>query len=166
MFTRVLVPLDGSQFSEQALDYAVEMAKRFDAQVKLLFAFEGLDHLAQVFAGRSGDVDRTTWEEMHRSTDAALAAARSYLEAQAVRFSEQGIDVDVSVVDARRGSPAGVILEAAGQLPDAVIVMPTHGRSGVGRILFGSTAQKVLEGSPISVLLVRSMQRTGAAPTE
>jgi nucleotide-binding universal stress UspA family protein len=161
MFTRVLVPLDGSQLSEQSLDLAVEMAKRFDARVTLLFAFEGLDHLAQVLGGKGGDVDRATWEQIHRSTEAGLAAARAYLESESNRFTEQGVTVETTVVDARNSSPASAILEEAGRQPDTVIVMSTHGRGGLGRVLYGSTARKVLEASPNPVLLVRATKRIG-----
>jgi nucleotide-binding universal stress UspA family protein len=156
MIARVLVPLDGSQLSEQALDLAAEMAKRFDARVTLLFAFEGLDHLAQVLGGRNGEVDRATWEQVHRSTEAGLAAARAYLESESSRFPERGATVETSVVDARNGSPANAILEEAGRQPDTMIVMSTHGRGGLGRVLYGSTARKVLEASSSPVLLVRA----------
>lgn len=161
MFARVLVPLDGSRLSEQALDYAAAMAERFGARVTLLLAFEGLDHLAQVFARDGGRLDRAKWEELHRSTEHALAAARDYLDGRAAAFSERGIAVDTAIVDARRGSPAGAILAEAGQSPDTLLVMSTHGRGGLSRMIFGGTAQKVLESSPVPVLLIRAPEGAG-----
>src|SRR5918997_5616891 len=154
MFARVLVPLDGSALSEQALEYAAAMADRFGAPVTLLFAFEGLDHIAQMFARHDGELDRAKWEEIHRSTDAALAAVRSYLESLAGTFSDRGVAVDTAVVDVRHGSPADAILGEARKSPDTVIVLSTHGRGGIRRIVFGSTAQKVIESSPVPVLVV------------
>jgi nucleotide-binding universal stress UspA family protein len=159
MFARVLVPLDGSRLSEQALDSAAAIAERFGARVTLLLGFEGLDHLAQVFARDGGELDRAKWEAMHRSTENALAAARQYLDARAAPFAERGIAVDTTIVDVRRGSAAGAIVEEAGRAPDTLLVMSTHGRSGLRRMIFGSTAQKVLETSPAPVLLIRAQER-------
>lgn len=161
MYKRVLVPLDGSHFSEQALDHAAAMAKRFDVPVALVFAFEGLDHLAQALAMRNGEIDRTKWEHVHHSTEAGLAAARDYLESQSENLRAQGTAVEPIVVDARSSTPAKVILAEAERQPDTVIVMSTHGRSGLRRMIFGSTAKTVLETSPGPVLLVRSRDHAG-----
>jgi nucleotide-binding universal stress UspA family protein len=161
MFKQVLVPIDGSRLSEQALDYAAEMAKRFDARVTLVFAFEGLDHLAQALAARDGEIDRTTWERVHHSTDEGLAAARAYLDSRTDTFTARGIAVEAVVVDARRTSPAAAILAEAERQPDTVIVMSTHGRGGLRRIIFGSTAKRIVETAACPVLMVRAKDHTG-----
>jgi nucleotide-binding universal stress UspA family protein len=161
MYRRVLVPLDGSHFSEQAIDHGAEIAKRFDAPVTLMFAFEGLDHLAETLAMRDGEIDRAKWEQVHHSTDAGLAAARDYLESLSESFRAQGTAVETVVVDARSDKPAKVILSEAERQPDTLIVMSTHGRSGLRRMIFGSTAKTILETSPAPVLLVRSRDHTG-----
>ncbi|MGD9894364.1 MAG: universal stress protein [Dehalococcoidia bacterium] len=161
MYTRVLVPLDGSHFSEQALDHAAAMAKRFDARVTLVLAFEGLDHLAQTLAVRDGEIDRAVWERVHHSTDEGLAAARAYLESRADTFTAQGTTVESIVVDARQGTPAAVILAEAERQPGTVIVMSTHGRGGLRRVIFGSSAKTIVETSACPVLLVRAKDQAG-----
>ena len=165
MFTSVLLPLDGSRLSEQAIDYAVEVAERFHAPVRLLYAYEGMNQLADTFARIDGDLDRGEWEQMHRSTEQAMARVQRYLDDHVQRLSARGVQASATIADAAYGgAAAGVILEEARRVPGTVIVMTTHGRSGWRRALFGSTAQEVLEKAPVPVLLIRITDDSASRP--
>jgi nucleotide-binding universal stress UspA family protein len=160
MFSRVLAPLDGSALSEQALEHAGAMAEKFGARITLLYAYEGLDQAAAALSQTEQGVDRAEWERIHRSTESALAAIQAYLDRHARALSERGVEVETRIVDVLySGSPAGAILEVAREAPDTVVVMSTHGRGGLGRVIFGSTAQKVLELSPVPILMIRAAER-------
>ena len=85
--------------------------------------------------------------------EAELAtAAEQYLQAQAARF-DAGIEVTTKVV---RGLPADALLQHVESLERPMVVMTTHGRSGLGRVVLGSVAEKVTQASGDPVLLVRA----------
>ncbi|MEX2426558.1 MAG: universal stress protein [Thermomicrobiaceae bacterium] len=126
MIKSVLVPLDGSDLAEEALGYAIPIADRHDAAVHLVFV---IDRDAQA----SEDDE-----------------ARTYLSEVAEK-----IDREVQA-HVRLGTPADEIIDAGADLPDPLIVMTTHGRTGVGRWIYGSVADKVIHASEAPVLLLRS----------
>jgi nucleotide-binding universal stress UspA family protein len=143
---KVLVPLDGSALAEQALPLAIDLlADRPTATLQLVRAAE-----ATTLPG----ID---------PTDAQVRAVRDaevYLDAVAARLSGLGVkDVKTSVW---YGPPAPAIVEAAQIGKFDVIVMATHGRSGLGRLVLGSVAESVLRGTHIPILFVRD----AAAPLE
>lgn len=126
MIGTVIVPLDGSELAEEALPYGQAIAERTKATLLLL---EVVDLNAPA---------------------AAQDEARNYLSGLAGRF---GGDAQVSV---RLGSPADEIIDRADETPEAIVVMTTRGRSGIGRWLYGSVADRVVRGAVAPVLLVRS----------
>ena len=151
-FRRALVPLDGSARSEQALPYAAQLAGAFGIPVRLLFAVEGWDHVAQVMARTdAGDFDPALHSRLLQSSEAALAAVREYLAAHAQRLGP-GVAADTAV---GMGDAAETIVTEAEQEAGTVVVMTTHGRGGFGRLVFGSTAEAVLRRSRAPVLLIR-----------
>jgi nucleotide-binding universal stress UspA family protein len=124
----VLVPLDGSELAEQALVYGQAFAERFAAPL----------HLVSVIPPGEG-------AELVVST-------RDYLRATAERLPA------TTKVHVRRGNPVDEILLEAGELRHPLIVMSTHGRSGVRRWITGSVANQVVRLSRDPVLLTRSGQ--------
>ena len=153
MFERVLVPLDGSALSERSIPLAVELTERLGIPARLLFAIEGWDQAAQVLARADGELDRVAHSRLLTSTDATLAAARDYLEGQGRHFAVRRVPVETRVVE---GRAAGTILEEARREPGTMVVMTTHGRGGLSRMVFGSTAQTVLAQANVPVLLIRA----------
>jgi nucleotide-binding universal stress UspA family protein len=143
---KVLVPLDGSALAEQALPLAIDLlADRPTATLLLLRAAE-----ATTLPG----VDPT--EAQVR----VVREAEAYLDSVAARLSGFGVkEVKTSVW---YGSPAPAIVEAAQIGKFDVIVMGTHGRSGLGRLVLGSVAESVLRGTRVPILFVRD----GLAPVE
>lgn len=136
MYRRLLVPLDGSAFSERALPMAVSIARSREAQVILTRVVS-----VSTFPGAD-------------ATDAQVQAvneAKAYLSGIAGTLSEQGLKVEVAVP---YDDPADGILLEIGLRGADLVVMCTHGRSGLGRWIYGSVAEQVLKRSPVPVLLV------------
>ena len=136
---RILIPLDGSALAESALAKAEEMAGGWPSTLLLLRAAEahtlpGVDPIeAQVLVVRE---------------------AEEYLAAVAARLKGQGFkSVETSVW---YGSAASAIVEAAHVRKADLIVMSTHGRSGLGRLILGSVAESVLRGTTTPILLLRA----------
>lgn len=137
MCRTILVPLDGSAFSERALPMATALAQAMKAQVILMRAAS-----AAVFPG----ADPTEAQVQ------AVQEAKTYLSALATELAEQGLHVECATPYGDAGE--SILLEIS--LYDAdLVVMCTHGRSGLGRWIYGSVAEQVLARSPAPVLLVR-----------
>jgi nucleotide-binding universal stress UspA family protein len=135
----ILVPLDGSALAEAALPKALELAEVFGAGVLLLRAAQ-----AQTLPG----IDPT--EAQVR----VVAEAEAYLAQVQERLTRQGrVTVKTSVW---YGPAAHAIVEAARVHGADEIVMTTHGRSGLGRLLLGSVAESVLRGTTTPILLLRA----------
>lgn len=135
----ILVPLDGSVLAEGALPKAVEVAEVSGAQLLLLRAAE-----AHSFPG----VDPV------EAQIKVVSEAEEYLARAVDRLAASGVkDVKASVW---YGPAAYAIVEAARARKVDLIVMTTHGRSGLGRFILGSVAESVLRGTTTPILLIRA----------
>jgi nucleotide-binding universal stress UspA family protein len=143
---RILVPLDGSDFSEAALPAARALAGT-------LAAGPGADvRLLRVVEPAGGGLVGQQAPAFMSDPAAALAAADEYLESLAVAFRSEARAVSV---DASAGRPAETIAAAARDEAADVIVMATHGRGGLARVVLGSVAFDVLRRVTVPVLFVR-----------
>lgn len=149
VFKRILVPLDGSPLSERALAPALKIAALEGSRVTLL-------RVPVV------DVNLVPTVEFYgnyslRGLDLALERARlearDYLAATRRASQRPNVDVGVALMD---GDPAEAIVTAALQKQSDLIVMSTHGYSGVMRWIMGSVTERVLSHAPCPVLVVRS----------
>lgn len=147
MYERVLVPLDGSEVAEAIVPFIEQVAGPLEAEVVLLRVVEPMspaEAMASVDVGAPG----------------ALAArednARRYLSELERRLSNKGLRLRTRVAF---GSPAEEILAAAKATGADLVAMATHGRSGLGRVLFGSVAEAVLQTSVVPVLVIRSTSK-------
>lgn len=148
MFKQILVPLDGSDVAEKALSKAAGLARMCDAKVTLLHVLESGDlHLSADFP----DV----YVNLHREQ---LANSQEYLNRQALKLHKQGVLVQYDVLDG--GDIAARLLERAANDDCDLIVMSTHGRSGLERILMGSIAEEVVRHATVPVLLVNASERS------
>jgi nucleotide-binding universal stress UspA family protein len=142
MGERILVPFDGSPLSERALDRAV--TKYPDAEVTVLYVIDPVEAVYE--AELKGLPEARTWHERasewaeDRCADAAERAAR------------HGCDVTTAV---ETGPPARTILEYVDAHDVEHVIMGSHGRSGVPRLVFGSVAERVVRQSPVPVTIVR-----------
>lgn len=154
MFSTILLPLDGSETSAQALPLALEMAKRFGAGVQLLQVVDsGAASLALGANAASGALaDPATITE---EVESQVAVATAYLSAVAEQFAQEGVTAEYAVEDGPTGDD---IVNAAARAKAELIVMCSHGRTGLGRLLRGSVADHVVKNSPVPVLLVRARE--------
>lgn len=154
MYSRMLIPLDGSQLAEQVLPYARSLAKALTIPVELL---EVVDPDALRLLANP---------EQGRFLDTLLAERRGKSEAylEKIARSFQGTRVQCAV---ENGKAEHLIVDKAAADKNTLIVMATHGRSGIQRWLLGSVADKVLHGSTNHLFLVRAADQgktAGEAP--
>ena len=148
MYQHILVPLDGSPLAEAALPYALELASKFGSKLTLARV---LLPASQRFTQLGSSQDIQVMLELHKKEQ---EASTQYLKAMQGSLEKQGYDVTAIVIE---GIPvADHIIDEARSLEVDTIVMSTHGRTGVGRLLFGSVAENVLRQAEMPVLLVRS----------
>jgi nucleotide-binding universal stress UspA family protein len=143
----IFVPLDGSGLAEQALPHAIALAKTFKGEAQLLRVYS-LPNDAYVVA------DGVIAPGPARMRDVLHGEIESYLQGKVESLRAQGLDAIIGTP--LEGDAASEIIDLAAKTAHSVIVMSTHGRSGIGRWLLGSVAEKVIQHSRAPVLLVRS----------
>ena len=143
MYTRMLIPLDGSKLAENVLPYARALARALDLRIELLSVVDTMDFAKTTHAGHVRDFDPII--------EAAVREGEQYLENVARSFT--GMTVDNCVVE--QGQADQIIVEKAARDKETLIGMATRGRSGIHRWLMGSVAEKVLRGATNPLLLVR-----------
>jgi len=131
MFDHVLIPLDGSALAEQVLPYGQQVAEACGASIELIGAVE------------RGDLPEEAVGEVEHEQRAYLKRIAESLPA---KFSPTWV--------CRRGRPAEVIVDHAGENPTTLIAMATHGYSGIQRWALGSVAHKVVQAAAAPVLLL------------
>lgn len=139
MYGEILIPTDGSRGSLAAVDHGISVAKRYGAVVRVLYA-----------------VDRNNGriEEGKRVTEAVANSIRS-------SYTEASVSRRVAF-----GPPADVILREISESGIDIVVMGTHGRSGVARYLLGSVTAAVVRSSPVPVFTVHLSERTRTEYTD
>lgn len=145
MFARILVALDGSERAEQILPYVESLAEKFSATVLLLRATMPVEQVV------AADLGLVVVEPTPIIEDERREAAQ-YLQRLAERLQRRGITVECAQPV---GSPAKAILEHSLRSKSELIALTTHGRGGLGRLVFGSVADEVLRKALCPVLLVR-----------
>ena len=145
MYQRVLVPLDGSRVAEAILPFIEQIAGPLDMEVLLV----------RVVPLTSMDVAAVAKEAQRGEPILKELDAQGYLEPLVASLKAKGVRAGARV---RIGDPATEIVAAAKEINADLIAMTTHGRTGLGRLLFGSVAEAVLRGSPIPVFLLRTSE--------
>lgn len=139
-FERILVPTDGSSTSEHALKVALDVAATMGSSVTGLYVMD-----SSAYAAFPGDLEWESIRQMlERESEEALAEVRELCE-------DQGTTCKAMV---REGHPAEEIIEASRD--HDLVVMGTHGRSGLEHLLMGSVTEKVIRHAPVPVLVVRT----------
>ncbi|MFQ5341384.1 MAG: universal stress protein [Anaerolineae bacterium] len=139
MIRRILIPLDGSDLAAQALPHGVLQARKFGAQLVLLRVVEPMP--APV----------AEWVVVE-DLSTVQARVETYLADVEKALAAEGLDVECH---SRFGPSAETIVAFAGAEDIDLITMSTHGRTGIGRWVYGSVADKVLRGAETPVFLVR-----------
>ncbi|OVE85237.1 universal stress protein [Natronolimnobius baerhuensis] len=143
MFDTVVVATDGSESVKRAIDVALDVSERFDADVHALSVVDASEVDASPEQLRS---ELRTALETH--ADAALGTV------------EERTDRELTTV-VREGRPAAKICEYVREIDADLIATGTRGRHGENRLLLGSVAERVVRTSPVPVLTVRQLEPTG-----
>lgn len=152
MYKRALVPLDGSPLAESIVPFLTEIAGPLDMSVLLLRVLEPTPPM----------VADGAMPVVVDDVEARVREAEEYLAPLAAMLRARGIDASWCV---RRGRADEEIVAAARDDGVDLIAMSTHGRSGLGRLLFGSVAEQVLRRAEVPVLMMRETKERRSAAT-
>jgi nucleotide-binding universal stress UspA family protein len=156
MVANILAPVDGSEYAEAALDYAVELARAFGATIHLLRVVDTPSAYAMLSrhmeTAATGDILDEIIKSMREETD-------DYLEKLAQQVASRGVSVRTVSLE---GYPGEKLIEHERQGFFQLVVMATAGRSGVSRVVFGSVAERVLKLGRSPVILIRPTDTNGS----
>ena len=144
---RILVPLDGSELSERILPYVEGLAKNHDLEVNLIGVYGG-----PLVAGGTGDGLYSSGQ-INSLITTIRAETVAYLAMKTDELKQK--DLKKVAFSAKEGLAADEIITTAQEIPDTLIAMCTHGRSGVQRWMLGSVTETVVRHSDVPVLVVR-----------
>jgi len=147
MFSRILIPTDFSPPSEAALEYARILAAKFGSSLRILHVIDdptaSSDFVADGFAPSTEDIRTALLEQARTRLDGLMN------QVDRTRYHAHA--------DAVLGMPAATIVEYATATHASLIVMGTHGRTGLAHLLMGSVAEQVVRTAPCPVLTVRQV---------
>ena len=159
MVSKILVPVDGSSTSMRGLAEAIGLVKQVNGTLRLLHV---VDELLMSDVPLGTDYYDKWAESMREKGKKVLREAQVFAR-------KKDVDAEISLVETMGKRAAPAIVEQAKEWPADMIVMGTHGRRGISRLLMGSDAELVLRTSPVPVMLVRehpeSTWTPGAAAT-
>jgi nucleotide-binding universal stress UspA family protein len=158
MVTHILIPVDGSELSEGALQAAIALAQRLDARLTVFYALPTAGAYAYATVPLfvdTAELHGKTLEEIHQLV---VDSAGIYLKGLVARVQQAGDphgSIQVASECVESDEPHRAILDAAQRMGCDLIVMASHGRRGLGALLLGSETQKVLTHSTLPVLVWR-----------
>ncbi len=155
MYQRIIVPVDGSETSNHALATAIGLAKESKGRLLVVHVVEELAYLTgyDQFGGYGGDLIKIMRETGIGILAKAVESARA-----------EGVEVEQMLYDQLGERLPEVVAQEAKRWNADLIVVGTHGRRGVGRILLGSGAEHIVRMAPVPVLVIRSARTASAAP--
>jgi nucleotide-binding universal stress UspA family protein len=150
VYTRILVPVDGSPTSLLGLKHAIGLAADEHAQLRLLNVVDESILISAVYAYPIGDTGDLI--------DSLRVSGRKALTAAAAGAAKRGVDVERAQFESHLHPVSDAILADARKWRADLIVMGTHGRRGLNRLILGSDAERVVREAPVPVLLVRGAE--------
>ena len=144
MYKKILVPVDGSKRAEMAFPHMQELARLYDAEVTILFV------LLQTFAT---GVEGAFIQSIENNAEIALEKAKYYMDRVYKEMRAAGVNIKSQIA---QGDVVDSIIATAKNENSDLIIMTSHGRSGVGRVFYGSVAAGVLNRIDRPLLIIRS----------
>ena len=138
----ILVPTDVSEYANYALDYAIELAQKLQARLTLMYVMETMPLEVAESASHRSPSDWQQWETYIKQRMAASLK----------RIHDAGLQGESLVV---HGVPFQMIIDTAKEKAADLIIMGTHGRTGLTHVLMGSVAERVVRMAPCPVLVTR-----------
>lgn len=154
MFQRILVPIDGSETSNRAIAAAIGLAKALGGRLRLVHVVDEGTYVAgsDLYASYTGELVAALKEAGGRTLSEGLALARA-----------AGVEADAMLFD-KFGERLGETVAQAAKLWNAdLVVVGTHGRRGIGRLLLGSGAEQIIRLAPVPVLAIRAAEEASQA---
>lgn len=154
MYRRILVPFDGSDASLRGLDEAVGLALPFGATLRMV-------HVIHKFDRTPGYASPSSYIEL---VPGIKEAGELLLRQGRARAERGGVKVQTMLLASLTGQLSEMVAEEARAWRADLIVIGTHGRRGVERILWGSDAEQLMRIAPVPVMLVQAARRAAEAP--
>jgi nucleotide-binding universal stress UspA family protein len=151
MFRRILVPVDGSPCANRGLRVAMDLARDQEATIVLLHVVD-----EAIVAQSLGSVDYLAPTDLEAFIEALRHSGRKVLDRAKAALDKTGIDGKAILCETVGQPVADIIVGQARKARADVIVLGTHGRRGLARVVMGSDAEGVVRASPVPVLLVRA----------
>lgn len=153
MYTRILVPVDGSAASAQGLNEAIELARHLKARMRLV-------HVVEPWVMVTPETVSVT---VHQVAETIRSIGNALLADCEKKVENAGIEVDVELIETMGASAGECIVKNAKDRDADLIVCGTHGRRGFRRLLMGSDAEYIVRRATVPVLLVRSQEEAARA---
>ena len=161
-FNRILVPVDGSAFSEATLPYVVELTKRTDKEILLLHVCEppivpsyGLKPINPTWKKYRDDI----WDEKEKM-------ATTYLAKKSAELKKNRVKVTSRIVKAQSGDVVKTIMQVSKEENIDLMAVATQGQTGISRRVYGSVANRIVEEASLPVLLIRPEPSTSPYPPQ
>jgi len=149
MYSNILISTDGSELAQRGVDHGLSLAKALGAKVTIITVTEPIPFPA----GAAGAGWVPTTSDIERYEQAQKEHAEQLLGT--IRQQTEKLGLEAKFIHAPDNWPAEAIIQAAKSEGSNLIVMASHGRRGLGRLILGSQASEVLSTSPIPVLVVK-----------
>ena len=149
VYRRILVPVDGSPTSTAGLNEALRLAKNQKARIRLVHIVDERMIFSTAEAGLN----------IEPVIEALKSGGKRLLDRAAKLAASRGVRAETELLENAANQVADVLVARARRWRADLIVMGTHGRRGVNRLVLGSDAELVVRNSPVPVLLVRSARR-------
>ncbi|HET7764231.1 MAG TPA: universal stress protein [Burkholderiales bacterium] len=149
VYKRILVPVDGSPTSMSGLSEALRLAKNQKARVRLVHIVDEVP----IFSSAEGGLN------IEPVIESLKSGGKRILERAAKQAASRGVRPETELFENATSRVADVLIARARRWRADLIVMGTHGRRGVNRLMLGSDAELVVRNSPVPVLLVRAARR-------
>ena len=146
LLQQLLVPVDGSPTSVKALETAIELARLNGARLRLLYVIDELDYVNGFETAKA--YYEQTLPFMHAEGESLLAQMRSLAV-------DKGVACDSVLLESGAGRLCDTVAEQARQVHADMVVLGSHGRRGLNRVLMGSDAEQIARHSPVPVLVVK-----------